>query len=126
VVLFVVMGGLAAAVNMASRFAFSAVMPLPAAVIAAYLVGMCVAFCLNRTFVFQGATDQTGRRILRFTMVNLVAVAQTLAITIVGSWLMHPPLDETQAQTLAHAVGVVVPVLSSYWMHRRWTFSRQP
>jgi putative flippase GtrA len=120
---FLLAGGLAAAVNVVSRIVYSLAVPLPLAVVLAYVTGMVVAFALNRGFVFQNARDEVGRRAGRFVVVNLLAVLQTLVVTLAGTWLLHQAGAGAAAETIAHVVGVIVPVFSSYVMHRRWTFS---
>ena len=123
VALFLLAGGCAAAVNVASRIVYSLALPLPVAVVLAYVTGMVVAFVLNRRFVFENALDDVGRRAGRFVVVNLLAVLQTLVVTLAGTWLLHQAGVGGAAETIAHVVGVIVPVFSSYVMHRRWTFS---
>lgn len=121
--LFLVAGGIAAAANVASRIAYSVFMPLAAAVVLAYVTGMVVAFLLNRRFVFEHAADDTARRAGRFAVVNALAVVQTLAVTVVGARLLRDAGAGAASETIAHVAGVVVPVFSSYVMHKRWTFS---
>lgn len=123
--LFLVAGGIAAAANVGARIAYSEVMPLAAAVVLAYLTGMVVAFFLNRRFVFEHADDDTARRAGRFAVVNALAVLQTLFVTVVGARLLRGAGVGDVSETAAHVVGVVVPVFSSYVMHKRWTFSRR-
>ena len=123
-VLFLVSGGLAAAVNVGARLLYSMALPLPAAVVLAYITGMVVAFLLNRWFVFDNARDQIGQRAGRFVVVNLLAVLQTLVVTLAGTWLLlRLAVPAATAATAAHIAGVIVPVFSSYLMHKRWTFS---
>ena len=78
-VLFVLVGGTAAAVNFGSRIVFSLWMGYAAAIVLAYLLGMVTAFCLNRLFVFRATTSALHHQMIWFTLVNLLAVAQTLA-----------------------------------------------
>lgn len=122
---FVLAGGIAAAANYGSRFGFSVFLPYPVAIVLAYLVGMATAFALNRAFVFQEATNSVGNQALWFTVVNLAAVAQTLAISLALAWWLLPAMGiERHVEAIAHAVGVAVPVVTSYLGHRRFTFRR--
>jgi putative flippase GtrA len=122
--MFLLAGGIAAAVNVLTRIGFSTFLPLAVAVVLAYLCGMVVAFGLNRQFVFKHATDDIGRRAGRFVVVNVLAVLQTLLVTLAGAWLLRDTMAADIAEAAAHVVGVLVPVFSSYVMHKRWTFSR--
>jgi len=125
IALFLLAGGTAAAVNVGSRIVYSQFAPLALAVTLAYLTGMLVAFYLNRWFVFADATDQMGTRAGRFIVVNALAVLQTLVVTLLGTRALHALGVGDVAETAAHTVGVVVPVLSSYVMHKRWTFANK-
>ncbi|CAM3750598.1 GtrA family protein [Paracidovorax anthurii] len=124
---FLVTGGVAALANFGSRIAFSHWMPFSAAVVAAYGVGMCTAFVLARAFVFKASTQPAHKSAMFFVLVNLLAVAQTWAVSIaVLRWVL-PALGVTAfAPEIAHAVGVVVPVFTSYLGHKRWSFAEKP
>jgi putative flippase GtrA len=121
--LFLVAGGIAAAANYGSRFGFSAWFSYPVAIVLAYLVGMVVAFLLMRQYVFEGGGKPLGPQVLRFMLVNAAAVLQTLIVSLVlARWLL-PLLGVTQhVEAIAHAVGVAVPVVTSYFGHRLATF----
>ena len=59
-----------------------------------------------------------------FTLVNVLAVAQTLAISLLLADLVLPELGiVTYRKALAHAVGIAVPAVTSYFGHRYWTFA---
>ena len=53
----------------------------------------------------------------------MLAVLQTLVVSLVlARWLL-PALGVTQhAEAIAHAVGVAVPVVTSYFGHKLATF----
>jgi putative flippase GtrA len=121
--LFVVAGGIAAAANFGSRFAFSLWFAYPVAIVLAYLVGMAVAFTLMRQYVFDGAGKALAPQVAKFVLINLLAVAQTLLVSLVlARWLL-PALGVTShVEAIAHAVGVAVPIVTSYIGHKRATF----
>lgn len=122
-VVFLVTGGTAAAVNFGSRILYNRSMPFSGAVILAYLTGMVTAFVLAKLFVFKDSAQSMGRSALFFTLVNLVAVAQTWAISMALAYYVLPAMDVTSwCKEIAHAVGVVVPVFTSYLGHKRWSF----
>jgi len=57
-------------------------------------------------------------------VVNGLAIAQTLVVSLVLARWVLPWLGVTwQVEALAHAAGVAVPVLSSFVLHKRATFS---
>lgn len=121
--LFVVAGGIAAAANYGSRFGFSLWFSYPVAIVCAYLVGMAVAFVLMRHYVFEGSGKALGPQVVKFALVNLLAMLQTLVVSLVlARWLL-PVLGITvHVEAIAHAVGVAVPVVTSYFGHKKATF----
>lgn len=120
---FLFTGGLAAIVNFGARILLNQWMGFSAAIVLAYLIGMTTAFFLARLFVF-GAGDQSLQRSAAlFAAVNLLAVVQTWAVSMVLALWALPALGVTRfVPEIAHAVGVVVPVFSSYLGHKRWSF----
>jgi putative flippase GtrA len=126
-VLFVVAGGTAALANFGSRIGLSLVMPYVPAIVLAYGVGMLTAFVLNRAFVFTDAGTRMHHQVFWFAVVNLLAVAQTLAISLLLARWALPALGVQQhVETIAHAFGVAVPVVTSYLGHKRLTFRAAP
>jgi putative flippase GtrA len=121
--LFLVAGGIAAAANYGSRFGFSQWFSYPVAILFAYLVGMTVAFLLMRQYVFEGRGKALGPQVLRFLLVNALAVLQTLLISmLLARWVLPALGIADHAEAIAHAVGVAVPLVTSYFGHRLATF----
>ncbi len=121
--LFLATGGVAAVVNFGSRLVYNQWMGFSPAVVLAYMTGMVTAFVLARAFVFKGSSQPVHRSALFFTLVNVAAVLQTWAISVVLAEWALPRLGVTHSvREIAHAVGIVVPVFSSYLGHRYWTF----
>lgn len=124
---FLVVGGFAAAANFGSRFVFSLGVSYETAVTLAWCVGITTAFTLSRLYVFEGARHgSVWRQFAGFTLVNLFALLQTLAVSL---GLLHwglPALGiERHAEAIAHAFGIVVPIFTSYFGHKHLSF-RQP
>ena len=120
---FLITGGTAAAVNFFSRIIYSHWVDFSSAVVLAYLTGMVTAFVLAKLFVFKNSQQNIHRSIAFFCLVNLMAVAQTWAISMIFVYYVLPYGRVTLfAPEIAHAVGVVVPVFSSYIGHKRWSF----
>lgn len=120
---FLVAGGVAAAANFGSRIALSQWMHYIPAIIVAYLIGMVTAFVLNRLFVFEGASNTLTSQVGWFTLINLAAVAQTLAISVGLVRYAFPAIAFTyHPETFAHAIGVAAPVLTSYIGHKHLSF----
>lgn len=121
--LFVVAGGLAAAVNFGSRIVIDHWLPYVPAIVIAYCLGMITAFTLNKLFVFHQARNLLHHQVLWFIAINLAAVAQTVAISLLlARWLLPVLGIDFHNETIAHAVGVAVPVITSYIGHKRFSF----
>lgn len=120
---FVVAGGIAAAANVGSRIEFNLWMPYAAAIVVAYIVGMLVAFVLNRLFVFRQTVNPLHHQAFWFTMVNLAAVLQTLIVSLLLVDIVFPRIGfGWHSETVAHAIGVLIPVITSFIGHKKFTF----
>jgi putative flippase GtrA len=120
---FLIAGGVAAAANFLSRIALSMAMPYPAAISVAYVIGMITAFTLNRHYVFPEGNEHLHKQAFWFTLVNILALAQTLAVSLLlANWLLPALGVAAWREEIAHAVGVAVPIFSSYVGHRRLSF----
>lgn len=120
---FLVTGGIAAAVNFGSRIVYDQWLGFSAAVVLAYLTGMVTAFVLAKSFVFRDSQQSLRRSGMYFVLVNVVAVAQTWLISMALAFHVLPWAGVTwHVREIAHAVGVAVPVFTSYLGHRRWSF----
>jgi putative flippase GtrA len=75
-VLFVLVGGAAALVNVVSRIILNLAMSYEVAIVVAYVCGMTTAYVLNKLIVFTPSGRAVGGEYARFTLVNLLAVAQ--------------------------------------------------
>jgi len=120
---FLLTGGTAAAVNFVSRIVYSNWLGFSSAVILAYMTGMVTAFVLAKLFVFRESQQSVHRSAMYFVLVNLVAILQTWAISMGLAYYVLPSMGVTlYAREIAHAVGVAVPVFTSYIGHKRWSF----
>jgi putative flippase GtrA len=120
---FLASGGIAALVNFGSRIVLSRWLTFPVAVALAYLAGMATAFVLAKLFVFSGGRQSIPRSAAIFVLVNAVAVLQTWGISMVLAYYLLPGIGVTaHVDEFAHAVGIVVPVFTSYLGHKHWSF----
>ena len=120
---FLVAGGLAALANVGSRMLLSQFASYPVAIVLAYLVGMITAFLLMRGQVFGTRGKRLSSEITAFVVVNVLAVLQTLVVSLAIAYYVLPWIGIQQhAEVIAHLVGVAVPVITSYYGHKYWTF----
>ena len=122
--LFLFAGGTAALVNILSRIAFNWLMPYEVAIVVAYLCGMTTAYLLNKRFVFASSGRGVASEYTRFALVNLAAVAQVWVVSVGLARLVFPALSFIwHAETVAHVIGVTIPVFTSYLGHKHFSFA---
>lgn len=121
--LFLITGGIAAIVNFLSRIFYNQFTSFSLAIVLAYISGMITAFILAKVFVFQNTEQTLKRSILFFCLVNGFAILQTWLITITLAYYIFPQLQINKfSHEMAHAVGVITPVFSSYLGHKYFSF----
>ena len=120
---FLLAGGLAALANYCSRFLFSIWFAYEVAICLAFVVGLTTGFLLMRRFVFGAHGKPLTPQIVKYVAVNGLALLQTLVISLLLAWWLLPSIGiDRQAEAIAHAVGVAVPVVTSYFGHKLATF----
>lgn len=122
---FVAVGGVAAITNFGSRILLGLWLGYVTSIIVAYCIGMVTAFFLNKIFVFDESTNALHQQAMWFTLVNLAAVLQTVLVSVLFARYVFPATDmRWHAETVAHAIGVAIPVFTSYIGHKRLSFRR--
>jgi putative flippase GtrA len=120
---FLITGGIAATVNFLSRIFYNQYCSFSTSVLFAYLTGMATAFVLAKLFVFKSSTQSVKRSAMIFTLVNVLAAAQTWAISMGLNFYILPALGlEQHVADIASAIGIAFPVFTSYLGHKRWSF----
>ena len=123
-VIFLALGGLAAATNLITRYLLNFIMPFEVAVVLAYMAGMVVAFLLFGKLLFTGSRGTLTRRLSRFIQVNLLGAALAWLVSVFMARIALPAINWTfHPLEVAHLFGVAAPVLSSYVLHKRYTFA---
>lgn len=125
VVRFLLLGGLAAAINWLVRFPLSAVLPFDLAVVAAYVIGMSAGFVLYRTYVFPGSARPVVEQSLVFLAVNLFGAGVVLGFT----WLFLSLVSDTGwplfvREGLAHGLAIGIGAVANFFGHKTLTFAR--
>jgi putative flippase GtrA len=123
---FLCTGGIAAIINFSSRFLYNIWFSFATAIILAYVTGMITAFILAKLFVFKNSPLSLRHSAFRFLLINLLAVLQTLLISLGLAFYLLPALGVTvMVKEIAHAIGIIVPIFSSYIGHKHWSFSEK-
>lgn len=121
--MFLMTGGIAALVNFGSRILYSHWLSFSYAIVLAYLTGMITAFLLARSLVFKQNQQSTKRSIIYFSIVNMFAIFQTWGVTLLMADFVLPLIGVAKfVNEIAHMIGIVVPVFSSYAGHKHFTF----
>jgi putative flippase GtrA len=121
---FLAVGVVAALVNILSRIALNYVMSYEVAIVVAYVCGMTTAYVLNKLFVFSPSGRAVHDEYIRFTIVNLFAVAQVWIVSVGLAFYVFPSIGfGWHAETVAHIIGVMVPAVTSYFGHRHFSFA---
>ena len=120
---FLFCGGLAAGLNWVSRFLFSIWLPFEYSVVAAFFVGLISGYLLMRFYVFETKKETGLLQISKYVAVNMLALVQTLIISIVLlRWVLPAMGVLNHVDALAHLIGVLTPVVTSYFGHKYITF----
>jgi putative flippase GtrA len=122
--LFIGIGGFASLVNLVARILFDGFTSYEVAILLAFPVALTTAFLLNRALVFDASSGDWRRQYWRFLLVNLIALVQVFLISIAFARLIFPAVGfDWHAETIAHAIGLASPILTSYWAHKHFSFS---
>ena len=120
---FVLAGGFAAIVNFGSRIVLSLWISYVPAIVLAYCIGMLTAFVVNKLFVFQDSVDGLHHQASWFVLINLVAVLQTVLISVLFADYLLPLIGmRWHPESVAHAIGLAIPVFTSFIGHKYLTF----
>ena len=123
---FLLAGAIAALANFGSRFLFSLFISFELAVVAAFCVGLTTGFLLSRQFVFPRSANKLQVEVAYYLLVNLFALMQTWLLSVGGAMWLQQYWPLTQAQAAAHLAGIMLPVISSYFGHKYFSFRETP
>jgi putative flippase GtrA len=120
---FLLTGGFAALVNVASRYVLNEYMTFEASVAVAYLFGVVTAYLLARIFVFESSGRAVATEFRRFVVVNALSLALVWGISVGLAVYLFPTLGfRWHPDTIAHFIGVASPAVVSYFAHKHYTF----
>ncbi len=118
-------GGFAALVNFLSRIAFNQISTFRQAVVYAYLVGMLTAYVLSKVFVFEPSGRHPAAELFWFSIVNIFAIIQVWIISVGLAEYVFPKMHiEFYPEAIAHFIGLGVPVITSYFGHKYFSFKK--
>jgi putative flippase GtrA len=98
-------------------------MPFEAAVICAYVVAAATGFILFSLFVFPGSSRPLSQQTVTFLAVSAGGMALTWVVSVTLLRFVFPAIAfNGPREAVAHALGLAVPIVTSYFGHRRFTF----
>jgi putative flippase GtrA len=125
-VLFVIAGGTAALVNIVARLLFNVVTSFETAVVLAFPLGLTTAFMLNRSLVFDASEGNATQQYARFFVVNIAGLAVIWVVSVLLVRILFPAVGFTwHAKLIGHTIGVLSPIVVSYYGHKHYSFRRQ-
>ncbi len=115
---FLGVGGTAAAANWVSRLVLSRWLAFGWAVTSAYAIGMMVAFLLNRHFVFPRSSRPVELQARDFALINAVSFPLVWLASI-GLEAGLRALGMTRhTEAIAHAAAVALPAVLSFLLYK--------
>lgn len=123
--LFLVSGCTASALNILLRLGFGQFMAYIPSIALAYVFSTLAAYLLNRHLVFKSTSTRYHVEATQFYVVNVVGLCQTILISSLLAHLLEQRLGlPLQAsQTLAHVGALSTLAVTSFLLHKYWTFA---
>jgi len=120
---FLLVGGVALACHWLSRLVFNWAVDYGWAIVVAYLVGILVAFVLNKVYVFPYSERSLNLEISFFFFVNIVAFPVVWVVAyVLGEWVLINYIERQYALGVAHGFAITLPVFVNYALHKLVTF----
>lgn len=119
---FLFVGATAALLNWLARYWLSSWLTFPVAVAFAYLVGIAVAFELNRRFVFQTSSRPMIKQVRDFILVNVAFFPVVwFAALLFKSLLQHSGVS-VFIDGIAHGLAIALPMLMTFLIYKFMAF----
>ena len=119
---FLFVGATAAFLHWLVRILLSLFLAYTWAVCWAYLVGMTVAFLLNRIFVFPASDKAIATQARDFIVINLAFFPIVWAAALTLNRLLLKMGVEHYSQEIAHAAAISLPVLATFLLYKFYAF----
>ena len=124
---FVFAGGVSVLFNLCARAIFSLFFSYQIAIVLAYVIGMATAWFLMRILVFQTTKQRADGEIMRFLLVNIIGLAQVSVISSLLVGRVDKMVNNiATSEALAHLLGLISIVFTSYILHSKFTYSSGP
>lgn len=121
--LFLLAGASSVCCNFAARIIFQYIFSYSFSVVLGYLVGMATAYLLFKALFGNQRTQ--FKSIRRFILVNLYGMTQTYVFSMVFLKVLGQFLSQNHAENLAHLLALSMLSITSYLMHKHYTFQQK-
>ena len=122
---FLIVGATAALLHWLVRLMLSQYLAYTWAVCWAYLVGMTVAFVLNRIYVFPVSDKAIASQARDFIVINLAFFPVVWAAALVFNGLLLRVGLKHYSEEIAHAAAISLPVLATFLLYKFYAFGRK-
>lgn len=120
---FLFSGAVASLMNWNGRLFFSQYFNFQTSIVLSFFIGLFSGFILMRLFVFKKSKNPIKSQIFRYCTINIIALAQTFLVSILMLNFLSGYIQEKSiSEAIAHAMGIAVPVFTSYLGHKYFTF----
>ena len=120
---FLLLGGLAAAINWLVRFPLSLVLPFSWAILVAYAIGMSAGFTLYRAYVFPGSDRAIGPQVAIFLAVNVMGAVIVWSVAMALVERLFPAIGYTfMPLATGHGIAIGVGAATNFVGHKFLTF----
>jgi len=127
---FLIFGGLAAVVNISSRFAFSkfSLLDYNTAITAAYILGMIINFSLNKVYTFPSSHNRTYLEVRKFVVIALMGLILTNLFALLFVYILKNiffiQITNNSLEAYSHILAVGFVAIFSFLGHKYFTFKR--
>lgn len=95
------------------------------AILCAFFVGLSSGFLLHKYCVFEPSARPMQSEMGAYFAVNMLALAQTWLVTLLLASRLVPLLGTHEGEAISHLCGILVPVVTSYFGHKYFTFKNK-
>lgn len=119
---FLLVGITAAVLHWLARYGLSVWVSFPLAVALAYIVGIAVAFELNRRWVFPASGRPIAKQARDFVFVNLAFFPVVWGAALLFKNLLQQMGVHDFVDGIAHGLAISLPVLMTFLIYKLITF----